>query len=70
MFCFISFDVFSLRALYGIDLMSNAVHGASDLEAAGAELKTIFGDVEFDEEGMFCGGFFSYWQLTFTQNIY
>ena len=41
----------SLRAMFGTNILSNAVHGASDADSANEELKIIFGEVEFDEDG-------------------
>ena len=41
--------------MFGTSIMSNAVHGASDVESAKEELKIVFGEVSFDAEGnYFC----------------
>ena len=42
---------FSLRANYGTDVKSNGLHGSSNQEHAVAEMKILFGDVEFNEDG-------------------
>ncbi|CAF0729697.1 unnamed protein product [Brachionus calyciflorus] len=39
----------SLRALYGVDVLKNAVHGATTKEQAEHEIKLLFGDVKFDK---------------------
>ena len=37
--------------MFGTSIMSNAVHGASDVESSKEELHMVFGDVSFDSEG-------------------
>ncbi|RNA40879.1 thioredoxin domain-containing 3 -like protein, partial [Brachionus plicatilis] len=39
----------SLRALYGIDVLKNAVHGPTTQEQAEHEIKLFFGDIKFDK---------------------
>jgi len=38
----------SLRAIFGVDVLKNAVHGASTKEQAEKEIKLFFGDLKFD----------------------
>lgn len=45
----------TLRALFGHSILDNAVHGSSSADHAEAEIKTIFGDVEFNPDGSFKG---------------
>lgn len=51
--CFFQLFVASLRAMFGTSVLSNAVHGASDIDSAKDELRMIFGEVEFDDEGIY-----------------
>jgi hypothetical protein len=37
--------------MFGTSVLSNAVHGPSDIDSAKDELRMIFGEVEFDDEG-------------------
>jgi nucleoside diphosphate kinase/thiol-disulfide isomerase/thioredoxin len=41
----------SIRALFGTNIMSNAIHGSSNAESALDDLHLIFGDLEFDADG-------------------
>ncbi|XP_064647240.1 thioredoxin domain-containing protein 3 homolog isoform X9 [Lineus longissimus] len=41
----------SIRAAFGKDIKSNAVHGASTEDEAKAEVKLIFGEIEFNKDG-------------------
>lgn len=41
----------SIRALYGVDTLMNAVHGPSNKNQAEYELKLLFGDTKFDNKG-------------------
>jgi len=48
-----------IRALFGKDILLNAIHGPSNRTSAENQIKLIFGDVEFDEEGLaHCMSFF------------
>ena len=40
-----------LRAMFGTDIMKNAVHGASTKEGAIEKIQMIFGDIQFNEDG-------------------
>ena len=40
-----------LRAIFGVDVLKNAVHGASTKEQAEKEIKLFFGDLKFDAKG-------------------
>ena len=48
---FSSFFSDRLRAMFGTDIMKNAVHGASTKEGAIEKIQMIFGDIEFNEDG-------------------
>ena len=41
----------SLRALYGVDVLNNALHGPSSKQQAEHELNMFFGGAKFDESG-------------------
>ncbi len=41
----------SLRALYGQDLVHNAVDGSSDIQQAKTDINLIFGDLDRDAQG-------------------
>ena len=41
----------SLRALFGVSALANAVHGSSSTDQAHDEIETIFGKVEFNPNG-------------------
>lgn len=41
----------SLRALYGVDVLNNGIHGATNEEQAKHELSLFFGEAQFDETG-------------------
>ena len=43
---------YRIRAQFGTSVVLNAVHGPSSSSAAENEIKLIFGDVEFDEQGL------------------
>ncbi|CAL1547548.1 unnamed protein product [Lymnaea stagnalis] len=45
----------SIRALYGTDLINNAVHGSSDAEHVHAEMTRIFGELSFNPDGSLRG---------------
>ena len=40
-----------MRAVYGVDVLKNAVHGPTSKEQAEHEIKLLFGDVKFDKSG-------------------
>lgn len=44
----------SLRATYGVDILNNAIHGASNKEQADHELNVLFPGVKFNEKGECC----------------
>lgn len=37
--------------MFGTNVLSNAVHGPSDVDSAKEAVRIIFGEVEFDSEG-------------------
>lgn len=43
--------IFRIRALFGVDVLRNAVHGPSNRNQAEHELRLLFGDLKFDKSG-------------------
>ena len=44
---------FSLRKQFGTDMLRNGIHASSSIESAKEEISIFWGDVHFDEEGLF-----------------
>jgi len=61
------FECYRLRAQFGSSIVANAVHGASNRISADNEINLIFGDVDFDKEGLTSG--FLYALLPFAVQI-
>lgn len=44
----------SIRALYGVDVIANAIHASSNMQRAMDEVKVVFPDIEFNADGTLC----------------